>query len=311
MKKVLLFGGGSGLSSVMEGLKEFPLDITAVVSVADNGNSTGKLRKEFQIPAVGDIRKVLTHSSKLPNQIKNILEYRFQTESDLDGHAVGNLILTAFLKQTGSLQTAIDYMRELFQIKPRILPLSEDYLILQGETKEGIFIQGEEEIAKFHATQSLRYQKEPVVLIEIIEAILDTDFIIVSMGSLYTSILPNFISQEIQKALQRTNAKIIYLCNALTQKEETSDYRVSDHLNALQKYLKKKIDVVIASNTTIDKKILNKEKITAKLVEIDQENILKIGTLLIEEDLTIIDNHEVKYDSIKLSSCIFQYVILH
>ena len=125
-KKVVVLGGGKGISYLLAGLKDFPLDITAVISVADNGQSTGKLREEFHIPAVGDIRKVITSLSESDENIKEMLAYRFHTTSDLDGHALGNLILTSLLDITGSLKSAIEELSILLDVKSKILPLTED-----------------------------------------------------------------------------------------------------------------------------------------------------------------------------------------
>ena len=116
-KKIVALGGGTGMSSLLRGLKDFPADITAVITVSDNGSSTGKLRQEFSIPAIGDIRKVLTNLSSLPDEVKEIMEYRFHTYSDLNGHPIGNLILTALLNKTGNLKKSIEYLSTLLDVK--------------------------------------------------------------------------------------------------------------------------------------------------------------------------------------------------
>ena len=137
-KKVVVFGGGTGISYLLKGLKDFPVDITAVITVSDNGRSTGKLRKEFNTPAVGDIRKVITALSEIDDPIKKMVEYRFNTSSDLNGHAVGNLILTAMLDITGSLKESIASLCKLFDVKHTVLPISEDsQLTLMGLDKIG------------------------------------------------------------------------------------------------------------------------------------------------------------------------------
>ena len=125
-KKVIVFGGGTGLSSMLKGLKEFPIDITAVITVSDNGRSTGKLRKEFNLPALGDIRKVITNLSNTDEDIKKMLEYRFDTSSDLDGHTVGNLILASMINITGSLKESIKHLSTLLDVTHNVLPISND-----------------------------------------------------------------------------------------------------------------------------------------------------------------------------------------
>ena len=137
-KKIVIFFFFTGTSFVLKGLKYFPVDITAVITVSDSGSSTGRLRKEFSTPAVGDIRKVLSNLSTLPDEIRDVMEYRLSIPgNDLDGHAMGNLVLTSLLKETGSLKTSIEYLSKLLDVKHKVLPLSEDYLTLMGETVDG------------------------------------------------------------------------------------------------------------------------------------------------------------------------------
>ena len=194
-KKVVVLGGGTGLSYLLRGLKDFPVDITAVITVSDNGRSTGKLREEFHTPAVGDIRKVITSLSGIEDPIKKMMEYRFNTFSDLDGHALGNLILTAMLDITGSLKDSIASLSKLLDVRHTVLPISEDSsLTLMGLDKDGNIVEGEEQITTSHRKfEKIYYKKEPKVLKEVLQAIEKADLIIFSMGSLYTSILPNII----------------------------------------------------------------------------------------------------------------------
>ena len=147
-KKVVVLGGGSGTSVVVKGLKYFPIDLTCVITVSDNGSSTGRLRQEFRTPAVGDIRQVLSNLSTLPDEIRDVMEYRLETYSDLNGHAIGNLLLTSLIRKTGSFKTSIEYLSRLLDVKQKVLPLSEDLLTLMAETKDGEVIEGEAEITE-------------------------------------------------------------------------------------------------------------------------------------------------------------------
>ena len=159
-KKVTILGGGTGMSYLLRGLKEFPVDITAIITVSDNGASTGKLRKEFNTPAVGDVRKVITNLSGIDEPIKKMMEYRFKTSSDLNGHAVGNLILTSMLEITGSLKESIACLSKLLDVKHKVLPISEDSnLTLMGLDKDGNIIEGEEQITKAHRKFEKIYYK--------------------------------------------------------------------------------------------------------------------------------------------------------
>ena len=313
-KKVTILGGGTGMSYLLRGLKEFPVDITAIITVSDNGASTGKLRKEFNTPAVGDVRKVITNLSGIDDPIKKMMEYRFKTSSDLNGHAVGNLILTSMLEITGSLKESLACLSKLLDVKHKVLPISEDSnLTLMGLDKDGNIIEGEEQITKAHRKfEKIYYKEEPKVLDEVLDSIKEADLIIFSMGSLYTSILPNIICRQVKEALNKATAPIMYLCNAVTQPGETDGYTVGDHVELLNKYLDyKKINVVIASNTKIDKKIAEKyeSKEQKDPVKLDYGKLDKIGVELIEEDLIIVEDNVLRHDSMKLSSLIFSYLM--
>lgn len=313
-KKVTILGGGTGMSYLLRGLKEFPVDITAIITVSDNGASTGKLRKEFNTPAVGDVRKVITNLSGIDEPIKKMMEYRFKTSSDLNGHAVGNLILTSMLEITGSLKESIACLSKLLDVKHKVLPISEDSnLTLMGLDKDGNIIEGEEQITKAHRKfEKIYYKEEPKVLDEVLDSIKEADLIIFSMGSLYTSILPNIICRQVKEALNKATAPIMYLCNAVTQPGETDGYTVGDHVELLNKYLDyKKIDVVIASNTKIDKKIAEKyeSKEQKDPVKLDYGKLDKIGVEVIEEDLIVVEDNVLRHDSMKLSSLIFSYLM--
>ena len=313
-KKVVVLGGGTGISYLLKGLKNFPIDITAVITVSDNGRSTGRLREEFHTPAVGDIRKVITSLSEIDEPIKKMMSYRFSTSSDLDGHALGNLILTAMLDVTGSLKDSIASLSKLLDVRHKVLPISEDSsLTLMGKDKEGNVIEGEHQIT--HAKlqfEKIYYKEEPKVLPEVLDSIKEADLIIFSMGSLYTSILPNVICQEVKEALTKTKAPIMYLCNAVTQPGETDKFTVSDHVELINRYLEtKKLDAVIASNTKIDSEIAKKYETEEQKdpVLIDHDRLKELNVELIEDDLIVVEDNILRHNSLKLSSLIFSYLM--
>ena len=312
-KKIVVFGGGTGLSSLLTGLKDFPVEITAVITVSDNGRSTGKLREEFSTPAVGDIRKVLTNLSDLPEEIKSIMEYRFETYSDLDGHPLGNLVLTAMLNKTKNLKKSIEYLSKLLDVKHKVLPLSEDYLTLMGETYDGKIIEGEANLTKAHTKyKKIFYKETPHVEKDVLKALKEADLIILSMGSLYTSILPHLLCKQIIEAINTSQAKVMYLCNAMTQPGETDNFGVSDHIDILEKYLgTNSIDVVVASNTKLDSKILEKYETEEQKdpVVIDYENLKNRKLEIIESDLLTTKYNTIRHNSLKLSSIIFSYLM--
>lgn len=313
-KKVVVFGGGTGISFFLRGFKDFPIDLTAVITVSDNGRSTGKLRQEFHTPAVGDIRQVITNLSTIDEPIKQMMSYRFKTSSDLNGHAVGNLILTSMLDITGSLKESIKSISKLLDVKHTVLPISEDRdLTLMGEDTEGNIIEGEEQITESpNKIKRIFYKEEPEVLPEVIKAINEADLIILSIGSLYTSILPNIICKEVKLAIDDSKAPIMYVCNAVTQPGETDNFKVSDHLKMLNSYLgKRKIDVVIASNSKITKAIAKKYATEEQKdpVPIDYEEVKKMGVELIEGDLIVIEDNRIRHNSLRLSSMVFSYLM--
>jgi len=312
-KKIVILGGGTGTSFVLRGLKYFPVDITAVITVSDDGSSTGRLRKEFSTPAVGDIRKVLSSLSTLPDEVRDVMEYRLSTYSELNGHALGNLVLTSLIRETGSLQTSIKYLSKIMDVKHKVLPLSEDSLTLMGETTDGDVIEGEEEITKANRKYArFFYKEDPHILPEIFDAIADADLIILSMGSLYTSVMPHIICKDVVDAIRKAKAKVMYICNAMTQPGETDGFGVSDHIKVLEQYLgENAIDAVIASNTVIPKTMLTKYETEEQKdqVPIDYENIKKAKYELIEEDLLTTTDGTIKHNSLKLSSLIFSYLM--
>ena len=302
-----------GTSSVLRGLKYFPIDITAIITVSDNGSSTGRLRKEFSTPAVGDVRHVLSSLSTLPDEIKNIMEYRLSTYSDLNGHALGNLILTSLLKETNSFKTSIEYLSKLLHVEHTVLPLSEDSLTLMGEATDGEIIEGEENITKANKEyKRIFYKENPTVFPEIFDKIKEADLIILSMGSLYTSVMPHLICTNLVKAINESNANVMYICNAMTQPGETDNFTVNDHVQILEKYLgKNSIDVVIATNSTVSDDLLDKYATEEQKdpVKIDYENIIKENYELLEGDLLTTSDGTIRHDSLKLSSIIFSYLM--
>lgn len=306
-KKVVVLGGGTGLSVLLQGLKKFPLDITAIVSVCDNGSSTGKLREEFKTPAVGDIRRVLISLSETEPLVEKLFNYRFSTYSDLNGHAVGNLILTAAKEITGNLSDGIEALSKVFNLKGKVVPLTEDNVTLMAEMEDKTIIEGEKEISLSpKKIKKVFYKEEPIITPEAIKVIKNADAIILSMGSIFTSIIPNLINTKIIDAIDESNAKIIYVSNMVTQPGETDNFKVSDHVNLLNSYLgKRKVDVVLANNKKIDKNILEKYQTSEQKdqVLLDKENLKDIT--VIEDNYFIIDNGMVRHDALKVAFNIF------
>ena len=310
-KNVVVFGGGTGMSTLLKGLKEFPINITSVVSVCDDGRSTGRLREEFHMPAVGDIRQVLVALSETEPLLEQVLNYRFQTSSDLNGHPVGNLMLTALSNITGSLSDGIEGLSKVLNLKGEVLPFTEDNITLVAEMDDGTVIEGEHHITDCHKKiKKVFYKENPVICDKVIEAVNNADLIILSMGSLYTSIIPNLISKELIDVIDKSKAKIMYVCNMMTQPGETDDFKVSDHVHIINSYLgKRKLDVVVAHDGYIDEKLVEKYATEEQkdVVPLDQENLKEIE--VISDNYVTVVNNVIRHDTIKLACSIFSYLI--
>jgi uncharacterized cofD-like protein len=312
-KKVVVLGGGTGSSTLVRGLKEFPVDLTAIVSVCDDGSSTGVLREEFGIPAVGDIRRVLVALSETEPLVMELFNYRFHTKSDLDGHTVGNLLLTASSEITGNLSDGIEALSKVFNLKGKVVPLTEDNVVLMGEMEDGSIVEGEHKItASKNQIKRVYYKEEPVPTKQAVKAIEEAELIVLSMGSLFTSIIPNLICDEIRHAIDRSSGKVMYVCNMVTQPGETEKFKVSDHVRLLNQYLgNHKIDVVIANDGKIDEDMAKRyESLEQKdPVELDLEDTVKQVGKLICGDYVTVKNNLLRHNVMKLGLDIFGYLL--
>ena len=311
MKNVVVIGGGTGLSTLLKGLKLFPMNITAIVTVADDGSSTGRLREEFNTPAVGDLRNVLVALSEVEPMVEELLQYRFDTYSDLNKHAMGNLLLTAMYNITGSLTESMESLSKILNIKGRVLPFTEDKAILMAHTTSGEIIEGESKITKAGKhIKSVNYKNRVKTTPQVLKAVSEADLIIIGIGSLYTSIITNLLTREMKKALKESKAKKMYICNIMSEHGETDGFNVSDCVKQINKYVDKDfIQVVLANNKKVPDNILKlyEEEQSAQIM-IDKENINKLGVKLITADLLNINNNQVRHDSIKTALEVFTYL---
>ncbi len=312
-KKVVVLGGGHGLSVLLKGLKQFPLDITAIVSVCDDGKSTGRLREEFNIPAVGDIRRVIVSLSETEPLFEELLNYRFETNSDLNGHALGNLLLTALTNITGNMSEGIQSLSKVLNLKGKVLPLTEDNVVLMAKMTDGTIIEGEHNITVAHKViEKVYYKKEPKIVPEVLESIQEADLILLSMGSLFTSILPNLLCNEILSALDQCKAPILYISNLMTQPGETDNYTVSDHVRLLNQYLgKKKVQIVVANNGDVKKESIEKYAVLEQKdpVIFDKEKLNAMGLKIIEDNFIDTTSGVIRHNVIKLAFHIFSLLM--
>ena len=312
-KRIVVFGGGNGLSYLLRGLKQFPMDITAIVSVCDDGKSTGILREEFNVPAVGDIRRVLVSLSETEPLVEELFNYRFNTTSDLNGHTVGNLLLTAMREITGNLSDGIESLSRVLNLKGKVVPLTEDNVVLMGEMEDGNIVEGEHNITiDKRKIKRVYYKEEPKATKEALKAIKDADLIIFSMGSLFTSIIPNLICNEIIEAIDKSKAKLMYICNIVFGHCEIINFTVTDHVRMLNAYLgKRKIDVVLANNGSIDKKFVKKYETLEQKdpVVFDEENFKNISAHIISDDFISISNKMIRHNNLKLGFHVYFYLM--
>ena len=313
MKKIVIFGGGSGLSQLLKGIKLFPVEITAVVSVADNGSSTGRLRKELNIPAVGDITKVMLSMSNVDKDVKDLMDYRFTKSKSLGNHSVKNLLLTALLDLKGSLDSAIPVLGDILDLKGTVLPLPEDSVNLVGITIDGKRVIGEEQVTKCaKKIDYVTYDKKINVNKKVINAINNADLIIFSSGSLLTSITPHLIDKDLVNVINNAKADKMYICNLFTQPGETDDFTVKNHIDFLEKYLGKgSIDVVVANNAIISSKLASKyaDEEQKDPVLLNMDELSDSSVYVIADKLYTIENGYYRHDSLKTGYLIFSYLM--
>lgn len=264
-KKVVVIGGGTGQSIILRGLKRIrDIDLSTIVTVADDGGSTGRLRRAYQIPGMGDIRNVMLALAEKETLLNELMSYRFESDeadskSELAGHNLGNIILTALTAKSGSFMEAIYLMSQVLKVKGDIIPSTSQIVTLYAHMDDGTIVKGESNIPKSKNKIRDVFYDEPVEATkQAIKAIETADLIVFGIGSLYTSICANLIIPDISKALVHSTAKKVYLCNAMTQKGETDGYSMEDHISTLENHAQIKVDEVIVYKDVIPTELLEK-----------------------------------------------------
>lgn len=311
--KVVCIGGGTGLSVLLRGLKKFTLDITAIVTVADDGGSSGKLRNDLQIPAPGDIRNVLVALADTEPLLQSVLQYRFQNGEGLAGHTLGNLMIAAMKEITGDFTLAVQEMSRVLAVRGRVLPACRENVVLCAEMEDGMVVRGESQIPKYGKKIRRVFLDPPSVtpLQEAIEAIEVADAVVIGPGSLYTSILPNLLVKDILLAMKETSAPKIYVCNVMTQVGETDFYPASDHIQAIHNHTGNLIDFTIINNEIPPVYIKEKyESNNQSMVIPDVENIQRMGVQTISDNLLSYQNY-VRHDADRVSRHILRLIHEH
>ncbi len=314
--KIVVLGGGTGLFTILRGLKKYTNNITAVVTMSDMGSrkttSTGRLRTDLGMLPPGDVRQCLIALSDSPPLVSKLFQYRFSKAQGLEGHSFGNLFLTALTKVTGSFEKAVDETGNILSIRGRVLPVTFDQIHLCAKLQNGKTIKREHnveehkikyksEIAKLYIEPDAKANKE------VLKAIKEADAVVLGPGSLYTSILPNLLVDGMNDAIKNSKAKKIYICNVMTQPGETDGYKVSDHIEKIIKYLGLGVlDFVLINNKKApEKEYWEYRKKGSDRVRIDDEEMEKYNIKIIKRDLMISTNL-LRHDPDKLARAVMK-----
>ncbi|SDH21133.1 conserved hypothetical protein, cofD-related [Alteribacillus persepolensis] len=302
---IVVIGGGTGLAVLLRGLKTFPVHITAIVTVADDGGSSGILRKELNIPPPGDVRNVLVALAEVEPMIEKLFQHRFENGNGLSGHSLGNLLLAGMTSITGDFARGISELSTVLNVRGKVLPASNQSIELQAEMTDGTFVKGESSIPKSGKRIKQLYVSPETVdpLPESIEAIEQADLIVLGPGSLYTSVIPNLLVPGIADALKSASAKKVYICNGMTQAGETDHFSASDHVGAICAHAGEGVmDTVFVNSGNIPVEILKRyESERAAPVYSDVEKITELGLRVIQGEFMQFQHNLLRHDAIKVS----------
>lgn len=311
--RIVIIGGGTGLPVLLRGLKQYPVDITAIVTVADDGGSSGRLRDDLQIPPPGDIRNVLAALSDVEPLVEEMFQHRFKTSNELSGHSLGNLILAAMTSITGNFVHAIQEMSKVLNVRGKVLPAANQSVVLHAEMEDGTIVSGESKIP-YSGKKIKKVFLTPEVITplpESIQAIRQADLIIIGPGSLYTSILPNLLVPRLGEEICRSQAKKVYICNLMTQAGETHGYTASDHIKAIYEHMTCAfMDTILVNNKEIPEDIqLRYNEELADPVNYDLERINELGVEVVHADIAVQENGALRHDPKKVAKILYNLLL--
>ncbi|MBM3254829.1 MAG: YvcK family protein [Candidatus Omnitrophica bacterium] len=309
--RIVAVGGGTGLSALLLGLKEYTSNITAIVTVADDGGSSGRIRQQFDILPPGDIRNCLVALADASTLMRDLFQFRFDDSSELRGHSFGNLFITVMTRLTGDFDKAIKETSKVLALRGQVIPSTLNNVVLSAEHKDGSITEGENKIPKAHKPINRVYLKpdQPTATPEAIKAIQEAQIIILGPGSLYTSIIPNLLIKEITEAIAAAGAIKVYVCNAMTQPGETDNFSAAEHIKALIKHSHARIfDYCILNSGEVSQEIVRRyEQEGSCRVINDARNIANMGYHAIEEDVIVAED-VVRHDPAKLAKIILGFI---
>ncbi|PWF99440.1 gluconeogenesis factor YvcK family protein [Levilactobacillus bambusae] len=299
--RIVVIGGGTGLPVILGNLRDQNVDITAVVTVADDGGSSGIIRHYVNVVPPGDIRNVLVSLSELPNIEKDIFQYRFDTNDDFfAGHAIGNLIIAALSEMKGGIFDAVQELSEMMKVRGHIFPASNEPLELHAQFSDGTTMTGESEITGAHKliqrvwVEDADSDDEPEAVQPVIDAIMNADQIVLGPGSLFTSILPNLMISNVGEAVRTTSAEVVYICNIMTQKGETENFSDADHVQVLNEHLGAPfINTVLVNSKKVPDEYIDYQRWTEMSTQVthDFNGLRRLGCRVISSDfLELRDN---------------------
>jgi uncharacterized cofD-like protein len=314
--RIVALGGGTGLSAVLRGLKQhvaehgqldslLPIaDLTAVVTVTDDGGSSGRLRREYSVLPPGDIRNCLVALSPDPNLLGNLFQYRFPTGRGLAGHSFGNLFLTALTNITGDFPKAVQFSAQVLAIRGRIYPSTAQNVTLEAELQDGTVVPGETRISRSRKpiTRLRLVPRRVRPLPEVVRAIRAADLILVGPGSLYTSILPNLLVPGILEAICKSRAVRVYITNLMTQPGETRHYSVADHVRAIYEHTRPGLfDFAVVNRAAVAPRLVRRYAAQgAEPVDPSYEELGKLGLCCVSGALLRQDG-KVRHDEARLA----------
>ena len=309
--KVVVIGGGTGLSVMLRGLKAKTYNLTAVVTVADDGGSTGRIRQDLDIIAPGDLRNCLVALADKEGLMEKLFAHRFGGSGNLTGHSFGNLFIAALIEVLGDVEEAMDATSKVLRVRGKVIPSSAEKLRLNAEMTDGRIVEGESQIPHAHGKikRVFTTPEHPKAIQSAVDAIKEADAIVLGPGSLYTSIMPNLCVPDIVQAVRTSKAPKIYICNVMTQPGETDDYTVSDHIKAINRQAGGKvIDFVIANNGDVDPAVLQHYVAHGSHpVMIDKKEVGQTGATLILSNLINKEN-SATHDTKKLANVLFDLI---
>lgn len=310
--RIVAVGGGTGLSMLLSGAKNITNNLTAIVSVGDDGGSSGRLREEMGILPPGDIRHCITALADDEDLVNKLFKYRFKNGEGLEGHSFGNLFLTALYDITGDMVSAVRASSRVLSIRGRVLPATLDDMKLVAEMEDGRIVHGESTIPEAHG-RIKRLFTEPAnckALEDVIQAIRNAELIILGPGSLYTSVIPNLLVKQISEEIIKSKARKIYVCNIMTQPGETDNYTVSDHLKALIQHSgsNKIVDAVLVNDYLPEKLADIYQKSGSYPVKLDIQEVKKLGIKIVAKKL-IQDSKEglVRHSSNRVARAVYYW----